>query len=208
MIKILLISLIYFNPICWSKLPNTLLSQDGFAVLERISGNKRILKRVKNGEVISVAKVSDKKNKKIEIQTLAVYGAGYHSKSCQFALRKLSLYENYKDYIGIIKKSTYNDDNQRIKLLLESNLLPFSMRMNFKIARIKTVGRYPFTFDNGFLKELKGDIHVYQKDKRCLLLITANYEGPSTTINNTVLEFFSKAVIELSLRNLIRISTI
>jgi hypothetical protein len=206
MTKIVLISLIYFIPFCWSKVPNTLLSQDGFNVLEKISGSKNISKRVLNGDVISVAKVLEKSIDKKTIQILNVYGSGYHPRTCRFALRKLSLYEDYHQYVGIIKKSEYNDTTERVKFFIESSLLPFSMRMNFKLPRITKVGIYSFTFDKGFLKNLKGQIHVFEETERCLFILTAKFEGPDTGINNTILEFFSKAVVKLSLENLIRIS--
>jgi hypothetical protein len=206
MAKIVLISLIYFTQFCWSKVPNTALSQDGFMVLERISGSKKISKRVKKDQIISVAKVSDKKIDNMAYQTLSVYGAGFHPRSCLFALRKLSLYENYKDYVGIIKESYYDDTTGRVKFFIKSSLLPFSMRMNFKLPRITKAGLYPFTFDKGFLKDLKGHIHVFEQGKRCLLIITTDFEGPETGINNTILEFFSQAVVKLALENLIRIS--
>ena len=206
MAKIVLISLIYFNQFCWSKGPNTLLSQDGFKELERVSGSKKISKRVKNNEIIAVAKVFDKKINNSVSQTLSIYGSGLHPRSCQFALRKLSLYENYHKYVGIIKQSQYDDTTGRVKFFIKSSLLPFSMRMNFKLPRITKTGIYPFTFDKGFLKDLKGHIHVFDQDKKCLFILTTDFVGPDTGINNIILEFFSQAVVKLALENLIRIS--
>ena len=204
--KILLISLIYFTNLSWSKVINTQLHNNGYEKLNKLAHSQSIARRVKKGEIVSVAKVESSIIDKMPIQTLKLYGAGLHPKSCRFAMRKLSLYENYHQYVGVIKKSSYNDASQRITFNIDSSLLPFSMIMDFKMARITGKGVYPFTFDKGFLKGLKGQIYIFEEKKTCLLLVKADFQGPETPINNTILEFFSQAIIKLALENLIRIS--
>lgn len=204
--KIFLISLIYsltFHPPLASAQD---LKSQGWKTLKRVSGSDSILKRVAKGDVISVAKVESKKEKGQDYQELSVYGAGLHPKNCTFALRKLSLYENYSEYVGVISKSSYDDRTERVTFHIESSLLPFNMIMDFKIPRIKKPGVYPFTFDKGFVKGLRGHINVHQDKNKCLLMVRASFYGPDTGINDTILEFFTQALVKLALNNLIRIS--
>ena len=144
-------------------------------------------------------------NKKF--QKLSFKIAGLHPKSCRFALRKLSHYESYSKHLGFIKQSSYDEKSKRVNFLLSSTLLPFDMGLNFSIPRIKTVGTYPFSFDQGFLTGLKGNIIALDYNKRCLFYAYANWSGPHSGIPNTIFEFFSKALAGLSMTNLFRISS-
>ncbi len=206
MIKIILISFFYFSKLGLSKDLFPPPKRTGFQILKEISNSKSIVKRVKKGEIISVSQVEDQKIKDIKTQILTLYSAALHPKSCQFALKKLSLYENYKDYIGIIKESYYDEQTKRIGLSIESSLLPFHMKMDFKMARMEKPGTYPFSFDKGFLKSLKGQISIHEEKSQCLFLLTAKFKGPDTGINSIILGFFTETAINLGLTNLIRIS--
>lgn len=168
---------------------------------------KEIKRIIKNNEILHRAHAKDyKKRKKIVWQRLKLKTAGLHKKSCSFALRKLSLYENYSQYVGVIKKSTYSEKRGRIHLLLDAMVLPNAMILEFKIPRITKTGVYPFKFEKGFLKNLIGSIHVSNYKNKCLFFIEAKWRGKHTGFPNYLLELFSSTLITLGMNNLFRVS--
>ncbi len=166
----------------------------------------KLIDKISKGSIISMSYVKTLKEKKEKKQELKFSVTGLHKKSCRFALRKLAQYEIYKNHIGFIKESRYLERRGRVDFLLSSLLLPFDMRLNFKIPRIKTPGSYPFLFDQGFLKNLKGLIQVADSKNQCLFHTTASWIGPHSGINDTIFAFFSKALSELAMKNLFRMS--
>ncbi|OUR96994.1 hypothetical protein A9Q84_11705 [Halobacteriovorax marinus] len=164
-------------------------------------------RKVLRNDVYVKSQVSDYEIKKIKNQKLFFYIAGLHPKDCRFALRKLAHYESYSKHLGFIKNSSYDEKSQRVNFLLSSLLLPYDMSLNFKIPRIKSPGIYPFKFDQGFLSGLHGNIVTINYKNRCLFYTTASWEGPHSDIPNTVFEFFSKALAQLAMENLFRISS-
>lgn len=148
-------------------------------------------------------KIQGKKKQKLNFKI-----AGLHKKSCVFALRKLSHYENYHRYLNFVKKSNYNEKKERVDFYLSSSILPYSMRLNFKIPRITKPGAYSFTFDRGFLKGLIGEIHVIPHKKRCLFFAHAHWQGDHSGINDTLFEFFTNVLTKVAMENLFRISSI
>jgi len=174
--------------------------------LDALPYSPKLIKKISKGTIISKSNVRTLKEKKEKKQELKFSVTGLHKKSCRFALRKLSQYEIYKNHIGFIKESRYLETKGRVDFLLSSLLLPFDMRLNFKIPRIKAPGTYPFLFDQGFLKNLKGLIHVTELKNQCLFHTTAKWSGPHSGISDTIFAFFSKALSELAMKNLFRIS--
>ena len=132
--------------------------------------------------------------------------AGLHPKKCRFALRKLSQYERYKDFLGLVKESKYKEKGHHLSMLLDAKLMPFPMRLSFQLPRIKSPGVYTFGFDRGFLKGLKGEIHVSKHKNRCLFYTTSYWQGAKTSIPNAVFEFFSKTLGKMSMEKLFQIS--
>ncbi len=171
---------------------------------------KKLKEKIFAGDIFSESKVktlvlgTGKETK--EIQQLDFSIAGYHEKSCEFVLKKLSLYENYSDFLSFVKKSEYNEQTQEIKFLLSHILLPYDMHLIFKLPRITKVGSYKFSFDQGFLKDLNGTIYVESIDKRCLFYSKANWTGPHTKIPSPIFEFFSQTLSKISMERLFRIS--
>ena len=168
--------------------------------------SSKLISKISKGTIISLSEVKTLIEKKEKKQELKFSVTGLHKKSCRFALRKLSQYEIYKNHIGFIKKSRYLEKEGRVDFLLSSLLLPFDMRLNFKIPRIKSPGVYPFLFDQGFLKNLNGVIQVAESKNQCLFHTTASWIGPHSGINDTIFAFFSKALAELAMKNLFRMS--
>ncbi len=155
------------------------------------------------GEVISIGKVDSPTPKE---QQMMLFVAGVHPRNCTRAMRKLSLYENYKDYMDFIKNSSYDEKKQRISFTIDHALLPFPMLVGFKIERITKPGIYPFTFEEGFLKDLQGKIVVREVGKFCLLGLKTDWRGPESKIPNVVFSTFVQTVGKLGLEHLIRVS--
>lgn len=155
------------------------------------------------GDVISVGKVSSPTK---DTQQMMLFVSGVHPRNCTRAMRKLSLYENYSNYMDFIKVSKYDDQKQQVTFIMDHMLLPFPMNLTFKIPRITKAGNYPFTFDHGFLKDLKGTIGVAEVGKFCLLSLKTDWQGPETKIPNLAFEAFIQTVGKLGLEHLIRVS--
>lgn len=173
-------------------------------------------KIIKDHEIYAKSEVKDYKKKSFhlgpvisgesEVQSLNFKLSGIHKRSCRYALNKISLYEKYKDYMGFVKNSTYDDKTQRIYLKISHAILPIDMVLFFILPRIKKPGVYPFRFDQGFLRDLHGEIHVSSHEKQCFFYVSANWEGPDTGFSNSLFEFFSKGIAVLAIENLFRVS--
>lgn len=178
-------------------------------VLESLPLSSKVKSHIRKGEIYSKSKI--KRSKDRSKQSVDLIAASINPKSCRYALRKLMYYENYSKYIGFIKKSRYNEANQNIYFLLSHALMPFNMVLDFKFPRMKSPGKYPFTFEKGMLKGLKGTVtvakHTYKGQRSCLFYATASWEGKYTGINSTVFEFFAGAMMKIAIYNLMRIST-
>lgn len=132
--------------------------------------------------------------------------AGLHKRNCSFALVKLSQYERFSEFIDFVKKSSYDEKSERIRLNLSHTFMPFDMVLDFKIKRIKETGAFPFQFDAGFLKGLKGVINISNHQNRCLFATTAKWKGPDSGIPDSVFSFFSQALGKLAMERLFRVS--
>ncbi len=172
---------------------------------------KNVKEKILEGSVFSESKVEDSVLVGQKRQSLNFSITGLHSKSCQYALKKLSLYENYREFLDFVKDSRYTAETEEINFLLSHVLLPYDMRLVFKLARITTPGIYSFRFEEGILKNLTGNIHVVQfteKTKlRCLFYTTATWSGAHTGIPNFILEGFSQALAKYSMERLFRLSS-
>lgn len=157
------------------------------------------------GNVFALSDVNSPTDKE---QQMMLFVSGIHPRNCTKAMRKLSLYENYHEYMDFVKSSSYDEKNQKISLVVDHTLLPFPMIVGFKIPRITGEGHYPFLFETGFLKDLKGTIIVKNVAKFCLLGMKVDWKGPETKIPNVVFETFMQTVGKLGLEHLIRVSRI
>ncbi len=150
----------------------------------------------------TVTSSTDKNNQ--ETQSLDFKIMGLHPKSCDYALKTLSRYEDFHRFMDFVKESSYDEKTGEINFLLSHTFLPYNMRLIFKLPRVNKVGSYPFKFEMGFLNGLNGTIHVIDHQKRCLFYSTATWKGPHSSIPNFVLEFFSEALSKLSMEVLFR----
>ena len=165
--------------------------------------SKKILSHIENGKIFTTAKVNDAEKSQ---QQLFFKIAGVHPRSCKKAFRKLSRYENFHQYLDVVKNSSYDDQKGRINLGLSSTLLPFDMTLDFVIPRITKEGTYQFYFDKGFLMGLTGVIDVKKHGDQCLIISESQWLGKKSKIPNLVFEFFLNALGKLTMENLFRIS--
>ena len=155
------------------------------------------------GEVISVSKVNSPTEKE---QQMMLFVSGVHPRNCTLALRKISLYESYPQYMDFVKTSSYNEKTHKWTFTVDHTLLPFPMIVGFKIPRVNRPGDYPFIFEDGFLKNLKGTVSTRNVGKFCLLSLKADWRGPESKIPNVVFSTFMQTVGKLALEHLIRAS--
>lgn len=161
--------------------------------------------RVLDGDYIISSEVETNKagtKQKFDFQT-----TGLHPKSCRFALRKLKLYENYHQYIEMVQESRYDEKTKDLSILLAPPIISMRLIVNFKLDRIESPGIYHYSFTQGFLNGLKGEIHVSEHKKRCLFYIWAKWEGKKTRFPDQILELFTTAISRLSMSKLFKISS-
>ncbi|MBC7714480.1 MAG: hypothetical protein H7177_14135 [Rhizobacter sp.] len=159
------------------------------------------------GEIFSESHVKSSTIGDKKIQELNFSIAGLHEKSCAYALKTLSLYESYSKLLDFVKESTYDEKTEVLNFQLKHALLPYDMRLIFKLPRITKEGQYPFVFEQGILKELKGTIYAINTKNRCLFYSTAAWSGPTTGFPDLIFEFFSQTLARLSMEKLFRISS-
>ncbi|EQC46211.1 hypothetical protein [Bacteriovorax sp. Seq25_V] len=165
--------------------------------------DEKIGKIIQDGKIYRKAVVNSDKG----IQSLDYQIHGIHPNKCSSALKKLSRYEKFHEYLDIVKLSGYSDKKGEIYLFLDSSLMPFPMSLHFKIERITKPGKYQFSFDKGFLKGLLGTIEVTQTPKGCYFYANSHWKGKASKIPDSVFEIFSETIGELAMKNLFRVST-
>jgi hypothetical protein len=183
---------------------------DAFGIeisFEKLPYNKSIKENILNGEVFSQSRVESTGSKPYIQQSLQFTIAGLHPKSCDYALKKLSLYEEYSSYLDFVKISKYDEAKEEIDFYIEHSLLPYHMELTFILPRVRTVGSYPFGFKIGILKDLAGIIYVSKYKERCLFYTTASWKGAHTGIPNFIFEIFSQTLSKISMELLFRISS-
>ena len=174
---------------------------------ETLPYKKSIKESISAGEVFSESKVESTGDRNTGTQSLKFSIAGLHPKSCEYALKKLSLYEAYSTYLDFVKESYYDDKKEEIDFYLDHPLLPAKMELTFILPRVTKIGKYPFKFQVGILKDLVGIIYVGEYKNRCLFYTTAKWQGPHTGFPNFIFEVFSQTLSKISMEMLFRISS-
>jgi len=185
-----------------SKLP-----YDIFLEKTKESKNKVLAKE----DILCEAKVEDKEEGKK--QDLNFFIAGIHQKTCVQVMRKLSLFEQYEDFLDLVTKSTYDDTKSRWILDISSILMPFDMTIDFILPKFYGPGVTRFQFNKGILRGLTGIIQLtevtvenQQLKKSCLFTSSASWHGPHSKIPSSVFSFFSQALGKKTMEALFRIS--
>ena len=81
----------------------------GEAFIKQSEFKKEILSEMIKNEPFTKSEV----NSKDDIQSLNLVGASFHQKTCAQTFSVLGNYENYKNIIGFIKTSTYNESSKK-----------------------------------------------------------------------------------------------
>ena len=147
-------------------------------------------KKMLEGEIVADADVNSANGQ----QEFKLEASAYHSRKCKRVLKKLSRFEEYADWIGFIKKSSYSEKNELITIFAEHMLLPFPMIVRVKIKRPTSPGVYPFVFPIGIFQGLSGTLHVGEVNKRCIFAVQSYWKGKKTKIPNFVVEVFSETL--------------
>jgi hypothetical protein len=166
---------------------------------------KNIKENILDGDIFAESKVNSFNLNKS--QSLHFSIAGLHPKSCSYALKTLSLYEEYSRYLSFIEASSYNVAKKEINFTISYILLPYDISLIFTLPRIVTPGNYPFIFKDGILKNLHGNIVVLDTGGKCLFYSTADWTGVHSGINNTILQIFSQVLTKMAMEKLFRVST-
>ncbi len=164
-------------------------------------------KKLKEGYILAYSDVESSKELGPEAQSLDYKIYGLHPRKCGFALKKISRYEKYSTFIDFVKKSSYSEESQTVFFDFSSILLPYDMLLSFKLPRIEQPGMYEFLFEKGFLKGLVGTITVKEEKSKCLFIGTANWNGPSSSIPDSIFEFFSKNLGKAAMERIFRFSS-
>ncbi len=172
--------------------------------IDALPFSKQTIARIKEQEPIIEANIETFFENKEKKQRLSFKGAGIHKKTCMQMLRRLSIYENYKNIVPFVKKSDYDDTLKRIDLLFDSKIFPIPIGLNFKIPRIRYPGIYHFEFDRGFLIDLKGEIQISNYNNNCLVFVNANWQGPYSGFSDTVFNLFTVTGARIAINSLLR----
>jgi hypothetical protein len=173
--------------------------------LEAMGISKRAFAALQKDEILLKSIVQTHEGEQ-KTQSLDYQITGLHPKPCSIALRRLTLYEQYSDYLNFVTQSQYDPESQRIWLLLGHTLLPFNMSLEFQIPRMTGPGVYPIEFNKGFLTGLKGAIEISQHKNRCLFVAHAKWSGPHSGINDSIFSLFSRTLSRMAMNSLFRIS--
>ncbi|MBD67157.1 MAG: hypothetical protein CME62_18295 [Halobacteriovoraceae bacterium] len=148
---------------------------------------------LEKGEVLADANVTTiKKEQEFKLKAVAL-----HPKTCTKVLRKLSMLENYSQWISFINRSEYNEKNKLFTLRADHMLLPFPMIVHIIVDRPTQPGVYPFVFPTGIFTGLKGEFEIKKVDERCLFYAHSKWRGEKTKIPDLVIEVFSETLSKL-----------
>ncbi len=164
-------------------------------------------KKLKAGHILAYSEVETQEGIGPQSQSLDYKIYGLHSKKCDFALKKISRYEKYSEFIDFVKSSKYDESSQTVFFDFSSMLLPYDMLLSFKLPRIESPGLYTFTFEKGFLRGLVGTIEVKEQARGCFFHGTAKWIGPDSGIPDSVFAFFSKNLGKAAMERIFRFSS-
>jgi len=165
--------------------------------------NPKVLQQLLKDKIFVKTSIESNQNHQKQ-QILDYYIAGLHPASCPKALRKLSLYQHFKDYFSHITQSLYNEKNKEIFIRLDHPVLPHPFTLNFQLPRITKEGSYPFIFKKGIFNNLQGWIYVSTYTNRCLFQTQANWTGKHTGYPDTLIEIFSDTLSRIAMEKLFR----
>lgn len=131
----------------------------------------------------------------------------YHPKSCTIALRKISRFELYPQWISFIKSLQFEEQKQLITIHADHTLLPFPMIIHILSKRPTKPGVYDFSFPTGMYKGLKGQYHILDTAERCLFYAHSSWSGAKSKVPDFILELFTESLTKIAGNILIRKSS-
>lgn len=167
---------------------------------EKWNLNKESIKNLENGKIVTDAIVNSNHN----VQSFALKASAIHPKSCSKALRKISMFEMYSDWISFINFSHYDEKNKLLTLKANHVLLPYPMLIHIIVDRPTKSGKYPFIFPTGMFKGLTGEFEILKYKNSCLFYAHSNWKGPKTKLPNFVIELFAETLSRIGGEILIR----
>ena len=146
-----------------------------------------------NHQILSKAKVTTDDNyQKFLFKVMAL-----HKKKCTRVLRKLSLLEEYANWIDFIKSSTYKEESHLLTVAADHPLLPFPVTIHIIMERPTKQGHYTFYFPTGIFSGLTGSFEIIEIDKKCFLFGQSSWKGKRTKIPGFVIEVFSEPLSKI-----------
>jgi hypothetical protein len=162
--------------------------------------NKTQQEYLMQGKILSKSRVvSPGKKQDFKLNVMALQKV-----KCSKILRKISMLENYAQWISFIKKSTYSEENKLFTIRANHTLLPYPMLVHILVARPTTPGYYPFMFPTGMFHGMAGHYEIKEFNKKCIFFAESHWNGPATKIPNFVVELFSETLSQMGGEILLR----
>jgi hypothetical protein len=155
--------------------------------------NERMLSQMLKNEILVDAKVQSQG----EQQSFTMHVAAIHKTSCVKALRKLSQFEMFSEWISFITHSTYDEKNRLWTVRADHALLPYPMLVHIIVDRPTKTGRYNFVFPTGIFTGLAGHFIIEEIHDQCSFYATSFWQGPHTKLPNFVIEIFSQTLTKI-----------
>ena len=110
-----------------------------------------ILASLRDGKMLVKSRVSSHEEKGpnntvVKKQIFDFEMLAFHPRSCRLALRKISMYESYKDFISFVTVSEYDEKSQKWSVTVDHTLFYGKMYLALTFPRVKEAGIYPFVF--------------------------------------------------------------
>jgi hypothetical protein len=196
----LLIKIFIFNLVLT---PTLILAKDDQTVAgffkDKWKLTKTSLDYLNNGEILAESSVSSAdKNQSFDLKAAAV-----HPKNCTKVLRKLSMLENYDEWISFIKKSDYSDERSLATIKADHVLLPYPMIVHILVKRPTKPGVYPFSFPTGIFKGLSGTFTIDERQGKCMVFSKSHWSGKKQ-IPDFVVSIFAETLTKLAGKILFR----
>ena len=173
-----------------------------------------ILSSLREGKMLVKSKVSSHQEKGpnntvLKKQIFDFEMLAYHPRACRLALRKISMYESYKDFISFVAVSDYDVKSQKWSVTVDHTLFYGKMYLALTFPRVKEAGIYPFVFlENSSMPGMTGRFILNDYKGGCLVDLKSHYDGPTTTFPDTIFQIITSTLGRLGMEKLIRISTL
>lgn len=134
---------------------------------------KTSIEYLKKGVILAESSVTSADKK----QDFSLKAAAVHPKNCTKVLRKLSMLENYDEWISFIKKSDYSEKRKLATIKADHALLPYPMIVHVFVERPTKPGIYPFSFPTGLFKGLTGTFTIDERQGKCMVFSKSHWSG-------------------------------